>query len=128
MRERTAAPAATSVNAPTRDAASTSANKVGVADNAGRATPNTTRAAPVAPEASNEADKAAEAGFVGDPDDGIPPATAASPEVRDAWLLRIGELLEQGRRVEAQASLAEFKRRYPTAVLPQRLRALEITP
>lgn len=55
----------------------------------------------------------------------VPPATADSPEVRDAWLQRIGELLQQGRSEDAKASLAEFRRRYPDAPLPPDLRALE---
>lgn len=112
----------------TRDAASINANKAGVADNAGREMPQAVRAAPVAPEVRNEAYMATEAGFVDDPDEDVPPATAASPAVRDAWLNRIGELLEQGNRQEAKASLAEFRHRYPAAVLPPRLRALEIEP
>lgn len=62
---------------------------------------------------------------VTDPEEDVPPATADSPEVRDAWLRRIGELLEQGKADEAKASLAEFKRRYPDATLPAELRKLE---
>ena len=49
----------------------------------------------------NEAEMAADGGFVDAPGEDIPPATAASPAVRDAWLHRIGELLEQGKRQEA---------------------------
>lgn len=128
LRERTSAPVAGSASAMTRDAASINANKAGVADNAGREMPKAVGAAPVAPEVRNEAFMAAEAGFVDDPDEDIPPATAASPAVRDAWLNRIGELLEQGNRQEAKASLIEFRHRYPAAVLPPRLRALEIEP
>lgn len=60
-----------------------------------------------------------------DPGEEVPPATADSPEVRDAWLQRIGELLQQGRSEDAKASLAEFRRRYPTAPLPPDLRVLE---
>lgn len=61
----------------------------------------------------------------GDPEEDVPPATADSPEVREAWLRRIGELLEQGKTAEAKASLAEFRRRYPDAALPPELRKLE---
>lgn len=60
-----------------------------------------------------------------EPDEDVPPATADSPDVRDAWLRRIGELLKQGKTDDAKASLAEFRRRYPDAVLPQELRKLE---
>ncbi len=59
------------------------------------------------------------------PETDIPPATADAPEVREAWLRRIGELQREGRIAEARASLAEFRRRYPDAVLPAELRALE---
>lgn len=59
------------------------------------------------------------------PEADIPPATADAPEVRDAWLRRIGELQRDGRTAEARASLVEFRRRYPEAVLPAELRALE---
>lgn len=55
----------------------------------------------------------------------VPPATADSPEVQEAWLRRIGELVRQGRREDASASLAEFRRRYPDVPLPPELRALE---
>lgn len=60
-----------------------------------------------------------------EPDEDVPPATADSPDVRDAWLRRIGELLKQGKADDARASLAEFRRRYPEAVVPQELRKLE---
>jgi hypothetical protein len=84
----------------------------------------------IAAETREEAQRAADAAtldafVVTDAEEDVPPATADSPEVRDAWLRRIGELLEQGRTVEAQASLAEFKRRYPDATLPPELRKLE---
>ena len=60
-----------------------------------------------------------------EPDEEVPPATADAPEVREAWLRRIGELLKQGKAEDAKASLAEFRRRYPDAVLPPELRKLE---
>jgi len=60
-----------------------------------------------------------------EPDEEVPPATADAPEVRDAWLKRIGELLKQGKHDEAKASLAEFRRRYPDVSLPADLRKLE---
>ena len=83
---------------------------------------------PVMPDVRKEAQMAADAGFVDDPAQDVPPATVESPAVRDAWLHRINQLLEQGARQEAKASLTEFRRRYPSAVLPPKLRALEIEP
>ncbi len=58
-------------------------------------------------------------------DEEVPPATADSPEVREAWLRRIGELLKQDKVEEAKASLTEFRRRYPHAIVPPELRKLE---
>ena len=55
----------------------------------------------------------------------VPPATMDAPAARDAWLKRIAELQQQGRIDDARASLAEFRRRYPDAVLPPELRKLE---
>jgi resuscitation-promoting factor RpfA len=54
----------------------------------------------------------------------VPPATADSPQVRDAWLQRIRELAKAGRLDDARASLSEFRHRYPGVVLPDDLRAL----
>lgn len=58
------------------------------------------------------------------PNEDVPPATVASPVVRDAWLTRIRELLHQGRTEEARASLREFRLRYPNYRLPDDLRTL----
>ena len=55
----------------------------------------------------------------------VPPATMDAPAARDAWLRRIVELQQKGRIDDAKASLAEFRRRYPDAVLPPELRKLE---
>ena len=84
----------------------------------------------IAAENREQAQRAADAAtldtiIVSDSEEDVPPATADSPEVREAWLRRIGELLEQGKADEAKASLAEFKRRYPDAALPPELRKLE---
>jgi resuscitation-promoting factor RpfA len=54
----------------------------------------------------------------------VPPATAASPQVREAWLQRIRELAKAGRLEDARASLREFRHRYPGVVLPDDVRAL----
>lgn len=59
------------------------------------------------------------------PVEDVPPATADSPDVRNAWLRRIGELMEEGKLDLARASLAEFRRRYPDAIVPIELRPLE---
>ena len=91
-----------------------------------------TRARPEAKRvrAQNEAEAAADASTLDtfskamDEDD-VPPATMDAPAARDAWLRRILELQQQGKIDEARASLAEFRRRYPDAVLPPELRKLE---
>lgn len=54
----------------------------------------------------------------------VPPATADSPEVRDAWMQRIRELAKAGNTDDARASLREFVRRYPDHPLPDDLRTL----
>ena len=126
-----AATAANSRDAMAHDAAAVGAAKSGMVEPAKQPAQKALAPAPAAaemPAIRNEAQRAADAGFVDDPDNDIPPATVDAPAVRDAWLHRIGELLEQGKRQEAKASLAEFRRRYPAAVLPSRLRALEIEP
>jgi hypothetical protein len=108
-----------------RDATTATTDKAGEADTARQSAAKAVWPATVV---RNEAELATDAGFVDDPGMDIPPATAASPAVRDAWLRRIGELLEHGKRQDAKASLAEFRRRYPAAVLPPALHALEIEP
>ncbi len=86
-------------------------------------------AAPVAADASTDRD-ADEVDIVFDeavfdqPFDDQPPASADSPEVQQAWLTRIGELVEEEQYDAARASLAEFRRRYPDAPLPDGLRRL----
>ena len=54
----------------------------------------------------------------------VPPATADSPQVREAWLQRIRELAQAGKTDEARASLREFRHRYPAHTVPEDLRAL----
>lgn len=54
-----------------------------------------------------------------------PPNTADSPEVRQAWLQRIRELIAHGETTAARDSLQEFKRRYPGVVLPDDLRRFD---
>lgn len=83
----------------------------------------------MAAENREEAQRASDAAtldtIISGPEEDVPPATADSPNVREAWLRRIGELLEQGKADEAKASLTEFRRRYPNAALPPELRKLE---
>lgn len=59
--------------------------------------------------------------------DDQPPASADSPEVRQAWLQRIRTLLTAGRHDAAVESLQEFRRRYPDVELPDDLRRLAAT-
>jgi hypothetical protein len=65
-------------------------------------------------------------GYVEDqPLDDRPPASADSPQVQQAWLQRIRELVARGQFDDARASLAEYRRRYPDQPLPDDLRALD---
>lgn len=59
------------------------------------------------------------------PLDDRPPASADSPQVQQAWLQRIRELIARGQFDDARASLAEYRRRYPDQPLPDDLRALD---
>jgi len=59
------------------------------------------------------------------PLDDRPPASADSPQVQQAWLQRIRELVARGQLDDARASLAEYHRRYPDQSLPDDLRALD---
>lgn len=86
-----------------------------------------------AQSATNEAARAAMVGAAAgtdsasndEPADDVPPATADSPAVRDAWLQRIRGLVDSGDVAAARASLREFVRRYPASPLPEDLRALD---
>jgi hypothetical protein len=60
-----------------------------------------------------------------EPETEVPPASADSPEVRQAWLQRIRELVANGQTDAARASLKEFARRHPDALVPADLRALQ---
>jgi hypothetical protein len=40
----------------------------------------------------------------------------------EAWLARIAELRKEGRKREADESLAEFRKRYPDYRIPESLR------
>jgi len=89
-----------------------------------RAAPPVTTESTVPPQpVSDEAARAANA--VGDePSLEVPPATADSPEVRDAWLQRIQALVDDGDIAGAKTSLRAFVLRYPDYTLPENLRAL----
>lgn len=69
--------------------------------------------------------QSAEPEFAEPDEEVVPPATADSPEVRNAWLLRIRELVRKGDTSAARESLRAFRARYPQYVLPDDLRALE---
>lgn len=74
---------------------------------------------------ATESRAAAEDTFVDEPfAEDVPPATADSPAVRDAWLHRIRELQAAGDTEAARTSLREFVRRYPAFPLPDDLRPL----
>ncbi len=107
MRPPSAAPAAKAIADETRTQA------------AGRDSAETS-ASNVAGTAASAATQAREDAFAED----VPPATADSPEVREAWLQRIRELAKTGDTEDARASLQEFVRRYPNHPLPDDLRAL----
>lgn len=62
--------------------------------------------------------------FDDQPLDDQPPASADSPQVRQAWLQRVRQLIVQGKLDDARDSLREYQRRYPQAPLPDDLRAL----
>jgi hypothetical protein len=96
-----------------REAADASAMRDEVRPQAAR------KAAAAAAEAADEVE------FAEPDEEVVPPATADSPQVREAWLQRIRELAKAGRFDEARASLREFRHRYPGDVLPDDLRALD---
>jgi len=67
----------------------------------------------------------ADAGYASDqPLDDQPPASVDSPQVRQAWLQRVRQLVAEGKPDAARDSLREYQRRYPKATLPDDLRAL----
>jgi hypothetical protein len=66
-----------------------------------------------------------EAGYAGDqPLDDLPPASVDSPQVQQAWLQRVRQLVAEGRPDAARDSLREYQRRSPKAALPDDLRLL----
>jgi hypothetical protein len=67
---------------------------------------------------------AAEPQFAEPDEEVVPPATADSPQVREAWLKRIRELVHDGHVEQARESLHAFRARYPGVVVPEDLRAL----
>lgn len=108
-----AAPAPAPPPPPRAAPAPESAGTLGASASAGA------RAAPPA-TIRDAAGNAAEDAFVED----VPPATADSPQVREAWLQRIRELARGGDTGAARASLDEFMHRYPDHPVPDDLRAL----
>lgn len=83
------------------------------------------RDADAAARSAHEARVRQEPAFAEAEEDEVPPATADSPEVRDAWIARIRELLRTGDADAARESLRAFRARYPAHVLPEDLRALD---
>ncbi len=69
-----------------------------------------------------ESESADHAAVADQPFDDQPPASADSPQVRQAWLQRIRNLLAKHDTTTAANSLKEFRRRYPDAELPDDLR------
>jgi len=62
--------------------------------------------------------------FGDQPLDDEPPASADSPQVQQAWLQRVRQLVAEHRIDAARDSLREYQRRYPDAPMPDDLRAL----
>lgn len=92
----------------------------------GNAAPARKAAASQATEdAGFDAAAAADRAAGDEPESEVPPATADSPDVREAWLQRIRELVASGQTDAARASLKEFVHRHPDAPLPDDLRALQ---
>jgi hypothetical protein len=83
------------------------------------------RDADAAARAAHEARVREEPAFAEADEEVVPPTTADSPDVRDAWLARIRELLRNGDPDAARESLRAFRARYPAHVLPEDLRALD---
>lgn len=80
--------------------------------------------APVAPQREPQSFEDIE--IVGVDDNGDePPAYANSPQVREAWLQRIRELIAEGHPQQARDSLDEFQRRYPDQPLPDDLQRFQ---
>lgn len=79
-----------------------------------------------APELRRESQSAENIAIVDIDDAGDePPAYANSPEVREAWLRRVRELIAEGHLQHAHDSLREFQRRYPDQPLPDDLRRFQ---
>ncbi|HEY4529200.1 MAG TPA: hypothetical protein VIG97_02540, partial [Luteimonas sp.] len=75
-------------------------------------------------QAEEAAGRSEDSDWFDQPLDDTPPASVDSPEVREAWLARIRELVAAERYTEARASFAEFRRRHPEAPVPADLRSL----
>jgi resuscitation-promoting factor RpfA len=56
-----------------------------------------------------------------------PPVSADSPQFRQAWLQRIRDLFTSGQTDAGRNSLQEFRRRYPSAELPEDLKKIAAT-
>ena len=114
------APPSSPASAPTTRAQSTAPAAKAISGDARTQAAERSSAEAAASNASGNAAQSREDAFAED----VPPATADSPEVREAWLQRIRELAEAGETGDARASLQEFVHRYPNHPLPDDLRAL----
>ncbi|TWI03523.1 transcription initiation factor TFIID subunit 4 [Luteimonas cucumeris] len=84
------------------------------------------QATPTAAATAHEKEPAAGKPEIVELDNGDePPAYASSPQVREAWLQRIRELVAEGKPQQALDSLHEFQRRYPGQPLPDDLQRFE---
>ena len=124
-REAMPAPApAAAPAAPPPPAAAVAAEEVGAAA-AMQAAPAPARDAAAAKSAAGNTQRMERAASAETDESDVPPATADSPEVRDAWLQRIRELVHEGKVDEARESLGAFRKRYPRADVPEDLRAID---
>ena len=118
------APAAAPAAPPPPAPAQVAADEVGAAA-AMQAAPAPARDAAAAKSAVGNTQRMERAASTEADESEVPPATADSPEVRDAWLLRIRELVREGKLDDARESLDAFRKRYPRAVVPEDLRTLD---
>lgn len=116
------APPAPPAPAPAADSAAP-AGAAAMANDAARSREAKSTAAVNAMRAKAAPDVEIENGY-----DARPPATVQDASVRNDWLKRIRELVANGDREGARASLQEYKSRYPDATIPADLQPLLASP